>query len=119
MVMCNEDMCFLSLHINVNAADVPGILEAKKGGVYLRVSHDGIMPHPSIRKVPTGNPVVPKLIDDPDDDEHEERFIIIGMSIKFRVLLVCHCYRSNDDEIRIISARKAVKHEVDQYKTKG
>jgi hypothetical protein len=41
MVMCNENVCFFRLHINVNAADVPGILEAKKGGVYLWVSHGG------------------------------------------------------------------------------
>ena len=57
-----------------------------------------------------------KLIDDPDHSEHEDRFIILGLSAKFRVLLVCHCYRGSDDEIRIISARKAMKHEISQYK---
>lgn len=57
-----------------------------------------------------------KLIDDLDHSDNEDRFIIMGLSAKFRVLLVCHCYRDNEDEIRIISARKAMKHEINQYK---
>ncbi|MEK7414903.1 MAG: BrnT family toxin [Planctomycetota bacterium] len=57
-----------------------------------------------------------KLIDDPDHSTDEDRFVILGLSAKFRILLVCHCYRRNDDEIRIISARKAMKHEIHQYK---
>ena len=57
-----------------------------------------------------------KLIDDPDHSKHEDRFVILGLSAKFRVLLVCHCYRGSGEEIRIISARKAAKHEISQYK---
>lgn len=52
------------------------------------------------------------------DDEHsidEDRFVIIGTSSKLRVLVVCHCYRKNDEEIRIISARKAKSRERMQY----
>lgn len=49
--------------------------------------------------------------DDPDHSETEERFIIIGLSQKLRVLVVCHCFRKSDSEIRIISARKASKKE--------
>ena len=56
-----------------------------------------------------------KLIDDPDHSDLEDRFILLGLSAQFRLLLVCHCYRSNDDEIRIISARKASKHEAKIY----
>ena len=51
------------------------------------------------------------------DREHsidEERFIIIGLSIFPRELTVCHCYRS-EDAIRIISARKANKKEIELY----
>jgi uncharacterized DUF497 family protein len=48
-----------------------------------------------------------RLIDDPDHSEHEERFILLGLSNALRLLLVCHCYRSGGDVIRIISARKA------------
>lgn len=36
----------------------------------------------------------------------EEAFIIVGMSKKFRMLMVCYCYRE-DEKIRIYSARKA------------
>ena len=48
------------------------------------------------------------------DDEHsieEERYVLIGLSTKGNVLVVCHCYRKNDEEIRIISSRKATKNE--------
>ena len=51
------------------------------------------------------------LIHDPDHSEDEERFILLGLSMKFRMLVVCHCYRSSDEVIRIISARKAEQHE--------
>jgi uncharacterized DUF497 family protein len=49
-----------------------------------------------------------------DDDAHsdnEERFIMLGMSIQSRVLVVCHCERSSGDIVRIISARKATRKE--------
>ena len=57
-----------------------------------------------------------KMIDDPDHSGSEDRFILMGLSSRLRLLLVCHCYRSNDEEIRIISARKASKHEAKTYK---
>lgn len=56
-----------------------------------------------------------RLIDDPDHSGDEDRFIIMGRSARFRILLVCHCYRSDDAEIRIVSARKALKHEIKHY----
>ena len=55
------------------------------------------------------------LIHDPDHSEDEDRFILLGMSGKLRILIVCHCYRENDQIIRIISARKAAKNEQIQY----
>lgn len=33
------------------------------------------------------------LIDDPDHSQDEERFIILGISHKANLLVVCHCYR--------------------------
>ena len=42
---------------------------------------------------------------DPDHSENENRFIMLGLSYCLRVLVVCHCLRENDSEIRIISAR--------------
>lgn len=47
--------------------------------------------------------------------EKEERFIMLGISIKSRILIVCHCERSNGDSIRIISARKATRKERSYY----
>lgn len=55
------------------------------------------------------------IIDDPDHSEEEERFIILGFSSQAKLLVVCHCYRSNDSIIRIISARKATANESNQY----
>ena len=51
---------------------------------------------------------------DPDHSESEDRFLMLGMSLTLRVLVVSHCYRENDI-IRIISARKADKKEQDSY----
>ncbi len=56
-----------------------------------------------------------RLINDPDHSENEDRFILLGLSQKFRLLTVCHCYRSEDSVIRIISARKATKTEHNFY----
>ena len=52
---------------------------------------------------------------DPDHSETEERFILLGMSLRLRVLVVCHCYRESESVIRIISARKANGHEEEEY----
>ena len=57
-----------------------------------------------------------KLIDDPDPSTDEERFILLGLSFTLRVVVVCQCYRSDDEVIRIISARKATAHETKSYK---
>lgn len=37
---------------------------------------------------------------DPDHSEDEDRFILLGMSAVLRILVVCHCYRENDEKIR-------------------
>lgn len=55
------------------------------------------------------------LINDPEHSQDEERFIILGMSLKANLLVVCHCYRESETVIRIISARKATKNETNQY----
>lgn len=55
------------------------------------------------------------IIHDPDHSDDEERFLIMGLSQTLKVLVVCHCYRENDEIIRIISARKADKDETKKY----
>ncbi|MBI2890263.1 MAG: BrnT family toxin [Nitrospirae bacterium] len=52
---------------------------------------------------------------DPDHSQDEDRFIMLGMSFKLGVLVVCHCFRKSDDVIRIISARKANRREETAY----
>ncbi len=56
-----------------------------------------------------------KIIADPQHSESEDRFILLGLSTKLKLLVVCHCYRSKDNAIRIISARKATATESRQY----
>ena len=48
---------------------------------------------------------------DEDHSVDEERFLMLGMSVQSKLLLVCHCEREGGDIIRIISARKATKRE--------
>ena len=54
------------------------------------------------------------LINDPDHSSDEDRMILIGLSSKTRVLVVVHVEKS-ENEIRLISARKATKKERKQY----
>jgi uncharacterized DUF497 family protein len=55
------------------------------------------------------------LLADPDHSLEEDRFILMGLSLSLRVLLVFHCYRKGADVIRIFSARKASRAEREQY----
>ena len=57
-----------------------------------------------------------RLIGDPEHSEIEDRFIIMGLSSKLKLLVVIHVYKESDQVIRIISARKATKKESQFYK---
>lgn len=57
------------------------------------------------------------LFDDPDHSDAEDRFIILGLSQRENLCIVSHCYRGEDEIIRIISARKATKAETNFYTT--
>ena len=59
-----------------------------------------------------------RLMPDPDHSQGEERFILMGVSTKNRILVICHC-EITSDIIRIISARKAEKFEIKQYEDYG
>jgi len=59
------------------------------------------------------------VLDDINHSQEEDRFIIIGESERERILMVCHCYRGNDDLIRIISAREAEDIEHNIYESGG
>ncbi len=52
---------------------------------------------------------------DPDHSQGEDRFILLGISFKLRVLVVCHCFRKEETVVRIISARKADRGEEKEY----
>ncbi len=52
---------------------------------------------------------------DPDHSDDEDRFILLGVSFKLKVLVICHCFRESDTAIRIISARKADSDEEHEY----
>ena len=59
------------------------------------------------------------LFDDPSHSAKESRFLILGISRKAHICIVSHCYRGEDEIIRIISARKATKKEADIYQNQG
>jgi uncharacterized protein len=54
-------------------------------------------------------------IPDPDHSLSKERFVLLGMSSRLRVLIVCHCFRAGDSAIRIYSARRATRRERELY----
>lgn len=56
-----------------------------------------------------------RIISDPEHSDFGERFIILGISYKLKLLIVVHTYRGSDEVIRIISARKATKSESKYY----
>jgi uncharacterized DUF497 family protein len=55
------------------------------------------------------------LIADPEHSESEERFILLGLSVERRLLVVVHAHREQEDVIRLISARKADRKEQQIY----
>ena len=50
---------------------------------------------------------------DPEHSEDEDRYVLLGMSARGRLLVVVHSERG--DNIRIISARQANRREAAQY----
>ena len=52
---------------------------------------------------------------DPDHSDDEDRFILLGVSTRRRVLVVCHCFRESELVVRLISARRADKSEGRAY----
>ena len=56
-----------------------------------------------------------KIYHDPDHSRGEDRFILLGISVRLRLLVVCHSWKEEDTLIRIISARKANKREREAY----
>lgn len=48
----------------------------------------------------------------------KDRFIILRLNNKSKMLVVCHCYRESDEVIRIISTRETITNEKKQYEKK-
>lgn len=48
---------------------------------------------------------------DSENSDEEDRFLMLGKSVKSRILIVVHCERDGGEIIRIISARKATAKE--------
>ena len=55
------------------------------------------------------------LLDDPGHSDDEARYVLLGLSERLRILVVSHTVRDRGRTIRIISARKAVLREREQY----
>ena len=53
---------------------------------------------------------------DPDHSESEERYIVMGFSERYRLLVVC--YTEVEEKTRIISARQATRAERKGYEEK-
>jgi uncharacterized DUF497 family protein len=55
------------------------------------------------------------LFFDGKNSSEEDRFLMLGMSAKLRILIVSHVFKPIKKTIRIISARKATKKEAENY----
>ena len=55
------------------------------------------------------------VYDDPDHSIDEQHFVLLGLSVLLRILVVVHCLRDGEETVRIISARKATKAERVEY----
>jgi uncharacterized DUF497 family protein len=58
-------------------------------------------------------PQKPLILEDEDHSEAEDRYYAIGVSSRGRMLTVCFAYRG--ELVRIISARKSIKREMELY----
>ncbi|MEX0734406.1 MAG: BrnT family toxin [Steroidobacteraceae bacterium] len=56
-----------------------------------------------------------RLVVDPEHSDDEDRFILVGLSIRLRLLVVSHCHRESERVVRILSARKADPSEQRDY----
>lgn len=55
------------------------------------------------------------IIEDPEHSDYEDRFVLLGVSLRGSCLIVNHCYRDADNVIRLISARRASVKEAKEY----
>ena len=56
-----------------------------------------------------------QFFDESHSQLEEDRFLMLGMSNRARLVLVCHCEQGEGNTIRIISVRKATKTESNYY----
>lgn len=56
------------------------------------------------------------LIADPDHSDHEDRFLLLGLSGKLRLLVISHTFDEQTGMVRIISSRKANRIEASKYR---
>jgi len=59
-----------------------------------------------------------QFYDDSHSELEEDRFLMLGVSNKAKMLIVCYCERQSGNRLRIISARKATKNEQKFYRGK-
>lgn len=55
------------------------------------------------------------LLSDPGHSELEDRYLLLGLGTRLRILNVAHTVIDDGDTIRLISARKATRREQRQY----
>lgn len=56
-----------------------------------------------------------RLIEDPDGLTDGDHFVLLGLSKRFRILVVTHNYLQRDAIVRIVAARKATVEEQQLY----
>jgi uncharacterized DUF497 family protein len=55
------------------------------------------------------------VIEDPDHSVGEDRYVLLGISARLRLVVVVHLHRESQEVVRLISARRATRTEQRQY----
>ena len=82
--------------------------EASKAGINFR-RHGVRMPE----AIPVLDDPYAITVTDDESDREEQRFVTLGMGAACRLLVVVYTWRGQD--IRIVSARPAEPHEIEEY----
>jgi len=56
-----------------------------------------------------------RFMADPEHSDSEPRFLLLGISTRLRLLVVCHSHSESEEGVRIISARRADPTERREY----
>lgn len=102
----------LNLKMNYNVTTIEFGWDPNKSAINLKKHGVSFEEAQTVFDDPLQLSILDKKID------HEERWVTVGMSMNGKILVVVHAYgivESGKERVRLISARKATKREIQKY----